>query len=152
MPCCIPCHCIPCHCMPFFLEVASSCSNASATAQQRPQLTRQQLQVSRCVTRCACCPPRRYKPKQLTRDKALLKGTLTMLCQLCCEPVPEDYDDAQTLPASKMAAQVGAAVRHACSAARCSCAMLPVLCAARHHAPSCAQHWQHAPLNGHGST
>ncbi|KAI8467320.1 MAG: armadillo-type protein [Monoraphidium minutum] len=47
----------------------------------------------------------RYKPKQLARQKALLKRAVDALCGMMCEPLPEDYDDASELPPQRMAAQ-----------------------------------------------
>lgn len=49
--------------------------------------------------------PCRYKPKQLTRHKPLMKAVVEALCEMCCEPTPEGYDDAQELPPQKAAAQ-----------------------------------------------
>lgn len=47
----------------------------------------------------------RYKPKQLTRNKPLLRAIVDALCDMCCEPKAPDYDEADDLPAQKIAAQ-----------------------------------------------
>eukprot|EP00878_Enallax_costatus_P019883 GHUV01020993.1.p1 GENE.GHUV01020993.1~~GHUV01020993.1.p1 ORF type:complete len:804 (+),score=291.15 GHUV01020993.1:1449-3860(+) len=49
--------------------------------------------------------PTRFKPKQLTRHKLLMCAIVEALCEMCCEPTPPDYDDAQELPPQKVAAQ-----------------------------------------------
>ncbi len=47
----------------------------------------------------------RFKPKQLAKQKALLRRAVEALCTMCCEPLPPDYDDASELPPQRMAAQ-----------------------------------------------
>ena len=47
----------------------------------------------------------RYKPKQLARQKPLLRRAVDALCAMCCEPLPEGYDEADDLPPQQMAAQ-----------------------------------------------
>jgi len=47
----------------------------------------------------------RYKPKQLAKQKPLLKRAVDALCAMCCEPLPPEYDDASELPPQRMAAQ-----------------------------------------------
>uniref|UniRef100_A0A383W429 Importin N-terminal domain-containing protein n=1 Tax=Tetradesmus obliquus TaxID=3088 RepID=A0A383W429_TETOB len=47
----------------------------------------------------------KYKPKQLTRLKPLMRAIVDALCEMLCEPKPADYDDAQELPPQKAAAQ-----------------------------------------------
>ena len=46
----------------------------------------------------------RYKPKQLAKQRSLLKETLDALCALACEPEPEGLD-AEENAACKLAAQ-----------------------------------------------
>jgi hypothetical protein len=41
----------------------------------------------------------------LTRLKPLMRAIVDALCEMLCEPKPEDYDDAQELPPQKAAAQ-----------------------------------------------
>lgn len=47
----------------------------------------------------------RYKPRQLARQKPLLKRAVEALCAMMCEPLPDDYDEAGDLPPQSMAAQ-----------------------------------------------
>jgi hypothetical protein len=52
-----------------------------------------------------------YKPKQLTRNN-MAAQVVGALCTLCAEPIPEDWDDAQQLPAQKFASQVITCISH----------------------------------------
>jgi hypothetical protein len=48
---------------------------------------------------------RRYKPKQLQRNKVLLQAIIEALCEMACEPCPPDCDeDAEETPPHKVAA------------------------------------------------
>lgn len=46
----------------------------------------------------------RFKPKQLQRNKVLLKAIIEALCEMTCEPCPADCDESQETPPHKVAA------------------------------------------------
>lgn len=50
-------------------------------------------------------PYDRHKPKQLSRDKALMRRIVEALCGMCCEPDPPEYDDVSDVAPSAMGAQ-----------------------------------------------
>jgi hypothetical protein len=41
----------------------------------------------------------------LQKQKQLLHQILELLCRMCCEPLPEGYDEAQQTPVCSVAAQ-----------------------------------------------
>lgn len=51
------------------------------------------------------CQLAEYKPKQLVKHN-LTSPLVSALCNMCAEPIPEDWDDTQQLPAQKFACQV----------------------------------------------
>lgn len=82
--------CLPCHKL------------ASAPKGRRPLDSLHLLHVNMYTCMAACVS--RFKPKQLQRNKALLKAIIEALCEMCCEPCPPDCDEAQETPPHKVAA------------------------------------------------
>jgi hypothetical protein len=80
--------------LPAVLEMALAVAGARALdAGTREQA----LQLLDWVARC--------KPRQLAKQKPLVKRAVEALCAMCCEPLPADYDDASEVPPQRMAAQ-----------------------------------------------
>lgn len=73
----------------FSLEVAMNTGHEMGTREAALQIVHQVAE---------------YKPKQLTRNN-MAAQVVGALCTLCAEPIPEDWDDAQQLPAQKFASQ-----------------------------------------------
>jgi hypothetical protein len=80
--------------LPAVLEMALAVAGARGLD---PATREQALQLLHWVAR--------FKPRQLAKQKALLKRAVEALCAMCCEPLPAEYDDASELPPQRMAAQ-----------------------------------------------